>query len=31
MVSRLTLLKELAAIIPNDVLVVSNIGNNNGF
>src|SRR6266498_4468052 len=31
MVSRLTLLKELAAIIPNDVLVVSSIGNNSGF
>jgi sulfopyruvate decarboxylase subunit beta len=31
MVTRLTLLKELAAIIPNDVLVVSSIGNNSGF
>src|SRR5947207_12242780 len=31
MVSRLTLLKELAAIVPNDVLVVSSIGNNSGF
>src|SRR5438094_9931259 len=31
MVSRLTLLKELAAIIPNDVLVVSSIGNHSGF
>src|SRR5438093_13488644 len=31
MVSRLTLLKELAAVIPNDVLVVSSIGNNSGF
>lgn len=31
MVTRLTLLKELSAIIPDDVLVVSSIGNNSGF
>src|SRR2546425_2239963 len=31
MVTRLALLKELASIIPEDVLVVSSIGNNSGF
>jgi sulfopyruvate decarboxylase subunit beta len=31
MVSRLALLKELASIIPDDVLVVASIGNNSGF
>ena len=31
MVTRLALLKELAAIIPQDVIVVSSIGNNSGF
>jgi thiamine pyrophosphate-dependent acetolactate synthase large subunit-like protein len=31
MVTRLALLKELAAIIPDDVLVVASIGNNSGF
>src|ERR671928_2036947 len=31
MVTRLSLLKELAAIIPDDVLVVASIGNNSGF
>lgn len=31
MVSRLALLKELATIIPEDVLVISSIGNNSGF
>lgn len=31
MVSRLALLKELASIVPEDVLVVSSIGNNSGF
>jgi sulfopyruvate decarboxylase subunit beta len=31
MVTRLALLKELATLIPDDVLVVSSIGNNSGF
>lgn len=31
MVTRFALLKELAAIIPDDVLVVASIGNNSGF
>jgi sulfopyruvate decarboxylase subunit beta len=31
MVTRLTLLKELASIIPEDLIVVSSIGNNSGF
>jgi thiamine pyrophosphate-dependent acetolactate synthase large subunit-like protein len=31
MVTRLALLKELASIVPEDVLVVSSIGNNSGF
>jgi sulfopyruvate decarboxylase subunit beta len=31
MVTRLALLKELASIIPDDVLVVASIGNNSGF
>jgi len=31
MVTRLALLKELASMIPEDVLVVSSIGNNSGF
>jgi len=31
MVTRLALLKELASIIPEDVIVVSSIGNNSGF
>ena len=31
MVTRLALIKELASIVPEDVLVVSSIGNNSGF
>jgi sulfopyruvate decarboxylase subunit beta len=31
MVSRFTLLKELSAIVPDDVLVLTSIGNNSGF
>ncbi|HEY7168064.1 MAG TPA: thiamine pyrophosphate-dependent enzyme [Candidatus Binatia bacterium] len=31
MVTRLALLKELASIIPEDIIVVSSIGNNSGF
>jgi thiamine pyrophosphate-dependent acetolactate synthase large subunit-like protein len=31
MVSRFSLLKELAAIVPDDVLVLTSIGNNSGF
>jgi thiamine pyrophosphate-dependent acetolactate synthase large subunit-like protein len=31
MVTRLALLKELAVVLPDDVLVVSSIGNNSGF
>ncbi len=31
MVTRLTLLKELAAIVPDEVLVLTSIGNNSGF
>ena len=31
MVTRLALLKELASIVPDDVLVLSSIGNNSGF
>ena len=31
MVTRLTLLKELASIVPEDLIVVSSIGNNSGF
>ena len=31
MVTRFALLKELASIIPDDILVVASIGNNSGF
>ncbi len=31
MVTRFTLLKELSAMVPDDVLVLTSIGNNSGF
>ena len=31
MVTRFTLLKELSATVPDDVLVLTSIGNNSGF
>jgi hypothetical protein len=31
MVTRFTLLKELSVIVPDDVLVLTSIGNNSGF